>query len=101
MGTKRTAAQIGKRDARVFLAETDAEKWADAIRAGTEEADAGLINGLGYEKTGTLFGVRALWHNNPTRALCAACAEYNRAWRETVKRAIMDAGSADLTDPRD
>ncbi len=99
MNARNWAKVKGESDAAVWLAETPREQWPNAIRPGQPGADEGLLNALGIKATARLFGVRGTDPKSGAFARC--CLAYSAAWRETVKEAIVDAGSADLTDPRD
>lgn len=77
------ATECGIEDAQTFMAETpDRDDWKQAIAPGTLDADEALLNAIGFAGAARLFGVAE------GEQLMSACADYSKAWRDTVASAL-------------
>lgn len=76
----------GVEDAQTWMSENaNRDDWREAVAPGQLGADEALTNAMGSAFVAKLFGVE-----NESDAYSDACADYSKAWRETVLEALAE-----------
>jgi len=82
------AIENGRDDAETWLGDEPRDNWAAAIRPGTLGADEGLINAIGMDEVGKLFGMTMYLDGVLRPEAYEALGAYSWAWEQRVREEL-------------